>query len=113
MDVDIAHFIGCLVSIDRWMNDGMVKKIGSLLRFVIPSFSVLMERLVEVVICAQRRQKGSFVIGRSAHPAVRSSSPLSNGIPTRKLFFCVSRRAIESVGKSSIVGRHGQHILFG
>src|ERR1700730_7034471 len=113
MDVDIAHFIWCLVSIDWRMNDGVVEEIGSFLRLVIPSFSVFMERLVEIVICAKRRQKGSFVIGRSAHPAVGSSSPLSNGIPTGKLFFRVSRRAIESMGKSSIVGRHGQHILFG
>src|ERR1700730_18641039 len=107
MDVDIAHFIWCLVAIDRRMNDCMVKEVGSLLRFVIPSLGVLMERLVEIVVCAKRRKKGGFVIGRSAHPAVRNSSPLSNGIPTGKLFFCVSRRAIESMGKSSIVGRHG------
>ena len=50
MDVDIAHFIWCLVSIDRGMNDGMVKEIGSLLRFVIPSFGVLFEWLVEFVM---------------------------------------------------------------
>ncbi len=55
MDVDIAHFIGCFVPIDRRMNDGMVQEIGPLLRLVIPSFGVLVKRLIKIVICPKSR----------------------------------------------------------
>ena len=89
------------------MDDGVIDEGHALLAELVPAPGVLLVRIVEVGIGAERRQERRLVVGRAAHPAVgqrahsamasRPATSSSQGL--RRLEEGVRHAAVAGVGR--------------
>ena len=70
LDVNVFYFIGRQMTIDRWVNNRVVKVEASFLNTGVPVTGVLLELTVKARIRAQCATESSFVVWGTAHPAI-------------------------------------------
>jgi hypothetical protein len=77
---DVFHLVERLVAVDRRVDDGVVPVQDLLLRLAVPAPRVVLERLVEVGVGAERAEERGLVVGAAAHPAVGHPRPLGDRV---------------------------------
>ena len=86
------------------MDDGVVDEGNTLLAVLVPAPRILLIRVVEVGVGAERRQERGLVVRRAAHPAVGQPRPLRDGVAARDQILEGFRRLEEGVGHAAIAG---------
>ena len=101
---DVAHLVRRPVAIDRRMNDRVIDEGHALLAELVPAPRILLIRIVEVGIGAERRQKRRLVVRCAAHPAIGELRPFGDGVAAGDRLLERLRRLEESVGHPAIAG---------
>src|SRR5262249_19592155 len=112
MDKHISHFVRRPVSVDRWMNDGVVPVQNLFLRFAIPAPRVVLKRVIEVGVRPERSKEGGFVIWAASHPTIGDPCPGSDRIAiSHKIFSRPSRsKKPHRVAAITGIGRARQRV---
>ena len=110
---DVAHLVRRPVAIDRRMDDGVVDEGHALLAVLVPAPGVVLVRLVEFGVGAERAQERRLVVGRAAHPAVGELRPFGDGVAPGDHLLERLRRLEERVGHAAVagVGRQQEPVL--
>ena len=89
--VDVADFLRRTVAVDRRMDDGVVDERHALLAELVPALGVLLPRIVEIGIGAERAEERRLVVGRAAEPAIADLGPFGDGVAAGDRFRDVLR----------------------
>ncbi len=110
---DVADFVRRLVAIDRRMDDGVIDEGHALLAEFVPAFGVVLIRIVEIRIGAERRQKRRLVVGRAAEPAISELGPFRDRGAAGEQVVHRLGRLEESMRHAAIagVGRHHDFVF--
>ncbi len=104
VDVDVADLVDALVAIDRRVDDRVVEEQAALLGLLVPALRVLLVRLVEVRVRAERAEERGLVVGAAAHPAVADARPLGDRVAVGDDVLDRAGRAEERVGEGAAAG---------
>ena len=113
--VHVLHFVERPIAIDRRIDDGVVDEGDLFLDPRVPALRVLLVRLVERRVGAQRREKRRLVVGAAADPAIRNARPFGDRVAVGHHLLDVARGAKELVGVAAAAGVGGscEHVLAG
>ena len=101
---DVADFVRRAVAVDRRMDDGVVDEGHALLAVFVPAPRVVLVRLVELGVGAERAEERRLVVGRAAHPAIGELRPLGDGVAPRDHLVERLRRLEERVRHAAVAG---------
>src|SRR5262249_60934114 len=104
MAADIGDFIRRPIAIDRRVNDCVVDERYALLTEFVPTLGVVLIRLVELGIGAERGEESSLVIRRAPHPSVGNPRPLGDRLATGDEVLHALWRLEEGVRHATIAG---------
>ena len=82
----VADFVRRPVAVDRRMDDGVIDERHALLAELVPALGILLPRIVEIGIGAERAEKRRLVVRRAAEPAIGDLGPFGDGIAARDRF---------------------------
>ena len=101
---DVADLVRRPVAVDRRMDDGVVDEGHALLAVLVPAPRVVLVRLVELGIGAERAEERRLVVGRAAHPAIGELRPLGDGVAPRDHLVERLRGLEERVRHATVAG---------
>ena len=101
---DVAHLVRRPVAIDRRMDDGVIDEGHALLAELVPAPRILLVRIVEVGVGAERSQERRLVVGRAAHPAVGELRPFRDGVASGDRLLERFRRLEEGMRHAAVAG---------
>ena len=104
MAADVGDFVRRTIAIDRRMDDRVIDEGHALLAELVPALRILLVRIVEVGVRAQRRKERGLVIRRASHPAIGDLRPFRDRVTARDHLFHGFRRLEEGVGHAAIAG---------
>ena len=110
---NIADLARRAIAVDRRMNDGVIDERHALLAEFVPALGVVLIRIIELGVGAERRQKRRLVVGRTAEPSVGELRPLGDGVPPGQQIVERFRRLEERVGLAAVAGVSRHHDLVG